>query len=447
MRDKHILVLGAGPAGSATAIGLVRLGYRVSLIGSSRSFAACEGISKRTLEGLRSAGCLKAATAVTDPSPKYASWNGGIRQFNTEHLVSRSQFDIKLSEDLRTAGVTQLSGRVLTVDESKQGWMILYQDSHSQKKTIRGDFLVEARGRSSALKDKKKIRGPETVSLLQHWKMQSTEDNAASMALSYPSGWVWLAKMGTDLYTQVTVSARDPRLPKKTALQPFIINELKRIPESHSWIKSAVPFGPSAARASTSILAGELVSKRQLRVGDAALAVDPLSGNGIFQSLSLGLSAPAVINTLIRYPKRAQLAVQFYREKCRETFFRFCRIGRDFYAQEQRWSEHPFWRERAQWPDVDPLHVEPEPAQTLIKMRPVLAQNQILNKAVLITSDQPLGIWRVAGIELAPILKELFEQPDHSRDWMKTRLLSEKGYQQSQRAALLDWLIGQRFIQ
>jgi ATP-binding cassette subfamily B protein len=62
----------------------------------------------------------------------------------------------------------------------------------------------------------------------------------------------------------------------------------------------------------------------------ARSAVDPLSGNGIFQALSSAFLAPAVVNTLLRAPGQAALAKRFYQERLDHLFLRFARIGRDF---------------------------------------------------------------------------------------------------------------------
>jgi 2-polyprenyl-6-methoxyphenol hydroxylase-like FAD-dependent oxidoreductase len=51
-----ILILGAGPAGAAVALGLRRLGYDVTLVSDWRRFAALEGVSVRllTVKAIRS---------------------------------------------------------------------------------------------------------------------------------------------------------------------------------------------------------------------------------------------------------------------------------------------------------------------------------------------------------------------------------------------------------
>lgn len=161
------------------------------------------------------------------------------------------------------------------------------------------------------------------------------------------------------------------------------------------------------ARSSTAILFNEAVGVDWLRVGDAAMAVDPLSGNGIFQSLSSALQAPAVINTLLQRPERIALARRFHQQRVEQLFLRFARTGRDFYALERRWAEQPFWRERSTWPDAEPLHAPADINQLRVARAPVIQGDLIEEREVVVTADQPLGIWHLDGIALAPIIQAL----------------------------------------
>ena len=63
MSRQGVLILGAGPAGAAVALGLQRLGYTVQVVSDWRRFAAVEGVSQRVLDGLRQAGLLRALAA------------------------------------------------------------------------------------------------------------------------------------------------------------------------------------------------------------------------------------------------------------------------------------------------------------------------------------------------------------------------------------------------
>src|SRR5690606_10941454 len=100
-----IVVLGAGPAGAAVALGLRRLGYPVTLVSEWRRFAALEGVSTRVLDALRGAGLQRALVEAALPSQRQVSWNGEQHAQNIEFLLDRPAFDRGLREDLRFGGV------------------------------------------------------------------------------------------------------------------------------------------------------------------------------------------------------------------------------------------------------------------------------------------------------------------------------------------------------
>ncbi|MNB93587.1 hypothetical protein D3C75_407220 [compost metagenome] len=166
------------------------------------------------------------------------------------------------------------------------------------------------------------------------------------------------------------------------------------------------------------------------------MAVDPLSGNGIFQSLSSALQAPTVINTLLRKPDRAVLAQLFHQQRVEQLFLRFARIGRDFYIEEQRWQEQPFWFVRRQWPDAEAAHAEADFSALKIVRAPVLHDGFVVEAEVVVTTDQPLGAWCVQGVELAPLVRRLRSEP-HER--VLAGLTAEQG------RMVRSWLLAQGY--
>ena len=82
----------------------------------------------------------------------------------------------------------------------------------------------------------------------------------------------------------------------------------------------------------------------------------------------------------------------FYRDRVELLFYRFARTGRDFYRSEARWSHETFWQDRQAWPDNEPLHVENDEVIGRA-IRPVINNGFIEEKDVVITRDQPLGVW------------------------------------------------------
>ncbi|MDH1529538.1 flavin-dependent monooxygenase QhpG [Pseudomonas mosselii] len=401
MPEASILVLGAGPAGAATALGLRRMGYPVTVVSDWRRFAAVEGVSQRVLEGLRHAGLGAALAEATTPATRQVHWNGERLQPNQECLLDRHRFDQALRDDLRRAGVELVEGRVREVERG-QGYRIHLDDG----RTLHGEFLVEARGRQAPLSEGR-LRGPETVSLLNLW--QAAPGTPVSAVESLDDGWAWMARLADGrCYWQVTLDATTAQLPGKAAL-PEYCAERRRGSALVAQLFGERAFAPAQvhARSSTAILAGNCAGPDWLRVGDAAMAVDPLSGNGIFQSLSSALQAPVVINTLLQRPGQADLAQRFHQTRVEQLFLRFARIGRDFYAQETQRVAQPFWARRRGWPDAQPLHAAADWQAVRVERRPVLREGWVEEAEVVVTADQPLGVWHLQGIELAPVVRGL----------------------------------------
>lgn len=399
MAEPRIVVLGAGPAGAATAIGLRRLGYAVTVVSEWRRFAAVEGVSQRVLEGLRHAGLGGALSQAAIPATRQVHWNGQQLQLNQEFLLDRQRFDRALRDDLQRAGVSVIEGRVREVAH-EGGHLVRLDDGQ----VLQADFLVEARGRQAPLAADR-LRGPETVSLLNVW--QANPGAPASAVESLEDGWAWMARLEDGrCYWQVTLDAAG--LPGKAGLADFCAARRARSAlVAELFDAQALVPAQVHARSSTAILAGECVGQDWIRVGDAAMAVDPLSGNGIFQSLSSALQAPVVINTLLRRPERAGVARQFHQQRIEQLFLRFARIGRDFYGQEQGRVGQPFWARRQGWPDMQALHVAADWRAVRVERRPVLRDGLVDAAEVVVTADQPLGVWHLQGVELAPVVREL----------------------------------------
>lgn len=398
----NIVILGAGPAGAAVALGLRRLGHDVTLISEWRRFAALEGVSIRVLEALRNAGLHQALADAALPSRRQVAWNGEQHAQNTEYLLDRPRFDRGLREDLRSAGVDVLEGRVLTVHSSASGHRIEIDG----RPPLTAGFLVEARGRQAPAIGKGR-RGPETVSLLNRW--QGTPGVTASAVESLENGWAWMARRDDgQCYWQWTLDVASAELPGKAHLLDYCRQRRHESALARDFFGEALEADLQLhARSSTAILSPQVCGANWIRVGDAAMAVDPLSGNGIFQSLSSALQAPAVINTLLCKPERLALAQRFHQQRVEQLFLRFARVGRDFYADEQRWVEQPFWQARRQWPDAEVSHAAADFSALKIERAPVLREGWVDEAEVVITADQPLGIWHVQGVEVAPLVRRL----------------------------------------
>jgi flavin-dependent dehydrogenase len=408
--NKHfeIAVLGGGPAGIVTAIGLAKLGYQVCVISLLRSYNVTEGISERVYQALINLGLEHALQEVGPAIPRSVSWNGSQSAANTERLIQRRAFDSALLNDLTAANIPFYEESILSLSKENDTWKILCKSG----KSYSSSFIVEARGRAAPVTKDSHRKGANSLSICQNWKTSMPSLLAPkAMAISLENGWLWLANNGNgNIFTQASVSANSQLAPNKTKLSTFIHELLLSQPE----LAEITPFiktdGKAVARSSSPVFNKQPIQERYIAVGDAAMSVDPLSGNGIFQSLSSALIAPVVINTILKKSQNKALAQTFYYQRLHHLFLRFSRIGRDFYKMETRWPNHSFWQERCQWPDQQPAHQDQDRIISVEK-RPVINGNFIEEKKVVITAEQPLGIWKInnqdAVIVLDKKLREL----------------------------------------
>jgi flavin-dependent dehydrogenase len=402
----EIVVLGAGPAGAAAALGLAALGFEVAVVAMPRARAIRESFSARVVEALEGLGLRDALAAIEPPCPRLVRWGGAERELPGEAQVERAAFDAGLAADLSARGLLVLRDEVTHVSVHADSVRLALASGAA----LDAEFAVEARGRSAPNSGVRE-RGPETTCLVQRWR---TAPRAPQIAvLSLANGWLWLAFDGrSGLTTQLALDASDA--PARPELGARLERTLRADARAAELLGEARREGDAFARAATPVRDGAPVSARMLRVGDAALAVDPLSGNGVFQALSTALVAPAVVNTLLRRPHSAALAQAFYAARTCDIFLRFARVSRDFYAQGAAHHEGAFWRARAAWPDAEPAHPALEAAASdesaallAIEKRPVVCDGWIEEREVVVTPERPLGTWRVAGIELVPLVREL----------------------------------------
>jgi flavin-dependent dehydrogenase len=394
-QQTDILIAGGGPAGCIAALGLVRLGHSVRLITTPRR-PTVEGLSERVLQALAAAGCRRALATVGPAVRREASWNGVASAANREWVVVRTPFDAALLADAVAAGVDIAAGRVTKLARVADGWWI----ETGRGERFLGSHLVEARGRRAP---GRRLHGPATTALGRMFQGAPTE--ARTAVAGFPHGWTWYASTGDGCGALQIIVSSARRLPGRRELPGFFERLLDDVPEARTWLGAGRAVGDISARHAETSRAAVPLEDGLIRVGDAALAMDPLSGHGVFEAIASAKAAAPVINTLARRPADAALAHAFYQERVQIAFERFARIGRDFYALERRFADEDFWRERRLWPDDQPAHAPASTGPPVIATKPVIEDGFITARPVLVTADQSRGIWQVAGVPIVGLLE------------------------------------------
>ncbi len=398
--EADIAVLGGGPAGCVLATQLAGFGHRVTIISRPRRHDAIEGMSERALKGLRYAGFENALAALGPMVRRSAEWNGERRDANREWLVDRPAFDAALLKDAARLGVRMLAGTVRRTRRGVKRWAVAYTSDDGEERALVARFVVDARGRATRRGAKSWTKGPAAFALARRCRSFAGRPPGTAV-IAAPDGWAWLADAGDDRAIAQLFVSGDRRLPPRTRIDAFFEREIARIVGGDFHLE---PIEPTGVRDAATAMRRRVIVEDFAWVGDAALAIDPLSGHGLFEAVSGALCLAAVVNTAIRRPDDAALARRFYGEKIDTDFWRLARVGRDFYRAETRFAAREFWRVRRTWPDDAPSHESPSVAPPRIERRPVLSDGYVVARDVVVTPDYPRGIWQVAGVPLADLL-------------------------------------------
>ncbi len=377
-----IAIAGGGPAGAAAAAFLARAGYRVGLVTLPATASRIEGMSPR-VHAILQANDLPLA-GVQPATQRHVSWGEFQGAQNVEHLVARDEFDRALLDHLPGLGVTVWTGSIASVAvETRE---IHLRDG----RIMRARLLFEARGRrapNQTASARQNRMGPDTISIAGFVESNGGE---GSQILTRPRGWVWRARLADGrLWQQVVTdsqaaAARGPS--RIAALWAHVMGA-----------KAPLPQDPVVSACALRLTAPRL-DPRCPCLGDAAVALDPLSGHGMFWAISSALMAPTMARAI--FAGDVDLAREFYRNRVVDTFWRQARVGRDFHAASGETG--PFWTRRRAWPDQAPAH--PHVARPRLEPRVINRDGALTRDQVLVTTAEPSGAAFVMGQPLAPII-------------------------------------------
>ena len=379
-----VIVIGAGVAGSVVARRLQASGLRAAIVGSPPR-RGWEGVSARSRTLLIEEGIDSGASLIDGPFARRGAWAGRSVD-GQEWLVERSLLARMLRARALAAGAVGYEPPAVRMTLSGDVWRVGLSGGQS----LQAPLLVDARGRRGAER-----RGPSLLAVGRRYRCEAVEESETRIDVT-DDGWCWWAVVGTALWVQVVgrPRAEHPRTWAATAA--------RQIPSLARALHGASPAGDVCARPAHARLGIAPTPPGLWRVGDAAVALDPLSGQGIYQSLrSAQLTSTAIRS--VWEGGDASLAQRFVGERHEEAFERCVRIAADFYRANSDRSE--FWgRTAAAYESL--LRVEDQ-RESRIERRPVLIEGCIVEREVIVSAAHPRGVWHVSGVPVADLVRYL----------------------------------------
>lgn len=356
--DIDVLVAGAGPAGSATAVALARLGVRVLLTDGPRNHRHWAGESLPPGTGKLVASLFGPDILAVPPhqvaygtrslwgSTQVTETNFLDNPLGTGWLVDRHRFDAQLVQSAVNQGVRLVNGASVSgIRRQEECWEV----SFHQTSTIKVPWLVDATGRSGfvlrhlGIRRKRRDQQVAQISVLPDSNTAQTFLGTTVEAVS--GGWWYTTPLPGEKRVVAYLTDRDLMAPGNDRTGQWRC----RLQET-LYMKDLV--GTTANVASVSLYPADTTYRRQIygkgwvAVGDAAMTLDPLSSQGIVTSLLMGARAGHAITGALN--DGGVDALESWARDYRMLFEEHESM-RNFYASmETRWSDAIYWRRRRQ---------------------------------------------------------------------------------------------------
>lgn len=337
-----VLVVGAGPAGSATATLLARRGWRVLLVdraGFPRHKPCSEYLSPeavRLLDHLGVVDDLEAQGAVpvagtTVVGPRGQQLTGLFREAEPAPPrpgglgVSRAILDARLVRAAREADA-EVRERTRVEDLLVERGAVAgarLRGADGRALDVRARLVVGADGlRSVVARRLGAIRHEplQRLALVAHLRGVRGVGATAEMHVG-PSGYAGINRMGQDRYNVALVLPRGAAKGARGRVTEFFFSSLEAFPglrgrvRQDHLVRDVLTTGPFACRASRVTAGGALL------VGDAADFFDPFTGQGITAALRGAELAASVADAALAAPGIVPAAALApYRQLRRKAF-------------------------------------------------------------------------------------------------------------------------------
>ncbi|QGZ37781.1 flavin-dependent dehydrogenase [Pseudoduganella flava] len=356
--DADVAVIGAGPAGCALALNLAPF-HRVIVVDKGSAARRRVGESLPAAGGrlLRDMGLADEflAQGHTPCHVMRSSWGEGevVEQDALRNLdghgwhLDRARFDAWLVEVAARRGAATLRDtRLLGVRGAPGHWKLDLARA-GRPVRVRARALVDASGRDGVLARHVGGRRAPAGKLICGWVFGHDDGRAAGIAELHAEAEGWWYSAALPARRRLLAFYSDADLPAARAAHSAsgLLMRMANVPQ----LRALLVDHRFAADGDHGFCAAHGAALEQpagdgwLAVGDAALAFDPLSSQGLFNALYTGLAGAEALH---RHLQGDLAALPQYADELARVQRTYAARLDACYAHERRWPDSAFWRRR-----------------------------------------------------------------------------------------------------
>lgn len=338
--DFDAIIVGAGPAGAASAISLSRRGYSVALIdkeefpreklcgdfinpsnwpmldrlGVTRQLFAQDHELVTAFRITAVSGAVaEAALPTIDGTPVYGL---GLRRFF---------FDQILLQKAREEGATAMLGyRVKALHRQADGWRVSHGRGESVEE-LNARVVIGADGRNSWVAHhlgmaRPAAHGGGRIGFQLRLNYSPGLQRRIEIHL-FPGGYAGLLGLG-DGTINLGFAVDRKRLGEHVSIEALLESHLPRNPHLKEVLCSSEPVGIARSTYPVYFPPRRSVGDRVVLVGDAARVNEPVSGEGIFFAMRSGAIAAGTVDQAFSQGDFSARSLFHYERRCRAEFRR-----------------------------------------------------------------------------------------------------------------------------
>lgn len=364
VQQAQVVIIGAGPAGSALALGLLNIGIgNVVLVDkpTPHRFRVGESATPDVPARLQRLG-LNTPMAELGHRPYHGSlslWaDGGIvsddflyRGQGPGWHLDRTAFDAQLHAHAIDAGARRLTAKAITdIQPQSTGWRLGL--AHSEQSELQARIVVDASGRRASLAGRLRLTYQRLDTLLGLAVKTTSAPRLRGMIIieAMEHGWWYAADLPTGECIVILMSDSDlanrhhlakPEVYRAHWAASTLLRDYVTIPDAFP-----KPLGFSA----TSGYLPQAAAPGFISIGDAMLSLDPLTASGISGALADAEAARTLIRTWLTEtnPETLHNAGAAYVQRADTTLRRYLIERQARYREVLRYQTLPFWRRRNQ---------------------------------------------------------------------------------------------------
>ena len=343
--DSDVVIVGAGPAGSACASVLTGRGLTVLLVDDGRRHGswAGESLPPGGIDLMRSVFGDDVVVGHRSAYGVRSSWGSGelgTTDFITTPLgdglvLDRARFDAQCRDHARSRGATVIPGRFAAMSSSGAEWTSTMQDGGR----VRSRWLIDATGRSSSVGVRIGARRERSDRLVA--QVLVTEDRgdpvAGTIIEAVPEGWWYSTPLPGNRRVVAMLTDADLLAPTgdRSARWHSALARTSHVSDAVGTITG--DGEPAVHRADTSVL-HPMSGDRWCAIGDAAASWDPLSSQGLMSAVLMGARAGRALDD--------ETAMQALERDIHLLRSEHAALQSYFYGLERRWADDAFWHRR-----------------------------------------------------------------------------------------------------